>query len=90
MVFISVLSEIASKHGAEAIVLLSRDELREIKAKADKKGTNLPRYLLGDVKSLQFCLKNLQEKDYSNSMVVSTLRPFMSQILEKNGDTRIA
>ena len=61
-----MLSETVLKHGIGAIVLLSHEELREIlreiKAKASKKDVNLPVYLTGYVKSLQFYLKNLQEK----------------------------
>ena len=58
----SFLRDVASKDGMQSIVLFSYRELRSIKAKAGKQGTNIPSYLLGDVKSLQFYLKNLQEK----------------------------
>ena len=78
----SVLSDMASKHGIDAIVLLSCEELREIKAKAHKQATNLPHYLIGEMKSLQFYLKNLQKKDCSHSMIVLTIRPSTSKILE--------
>ena len=42
--------------------LLSYEEFREIIAKANKQGTNIPHYLLGNVRLLQLCLKNFQEK----------------------------
>ena len=51
----------ALKHGTCAMALLSHEELREIKDKANKQGTNLRHYLYGDVNSIQFYLKNLQE-----------------------------
>ena len=86
LIFMDVLSEMALKHGTCAIVLLSHEELREIlheiKAKARKKHTHLTVCLSSDVRSLQLCLKNLQEKDCSHLMVVSTTLPSMSQILE--------
>ena len=66
LIFIEILSEMALKHGIGAIVLLSHEELmeilREVQAKASNKDTNLLFYLSVDVKQLQFCLKNLQEK----------------------------
>ena len=62
LVFMSVLSDIASKHRTYDIALLSHEELRGIIAKESKQDINLPHYLRGHVKSLQFCLKNLQEK----------------------------
>ena len=63
LVFISVLRDATSKHGAHTIDLLCYEEIREIKSMSDKQGTNLPCYLLGDTKSIQFYLKNFQEKE---------------------------
>ena len=66
LIFIKIISDMASKHRIEAIVLLSHEEIRkilsEIKAKASKQGTNSPRCLSSDVRSLQIYLKTLQEK----------------------------
>ena len=58
LIFIKILNDMTSKHGTDAIVILSHEELRKIlretKAKGNKKGTNLPYYVSSDVKSLQF------------------------------------
>ena len=66
LIFIEILREIALKHGIDAIVILSHEELREIlheiQARASEQDTKLCFYLSGDVKQLQFYLNNLQEK----------------------------
>ena len=43
-------------------VLLFGEDVRNVKAQAWKQASNLPFYLLKDMKSLHFCLKHLQEK----------------------------
>ena len=61
-IFISFLSDVAWKYGTCAIALLSYEKLRKVIAKPKNQDTNLPCYLYGYMMSLQFCLKNLQEK----------------------------
>ena len=51
-IFTSILSRKLSQDGTDAAVLLSYEELGKIKTKVDKKGTSLPSYLLGKIKSL--------------------------------------
>ena len=66
LIFMKILSDVASKHVTCAIVLLSHEELseilRKIKSKANMQGTNHHFHLSGDVRSLQFYLSNLKEK----------------------------
>ena len=50
------------KDGEDAVVFLSFEELREIKAQSDNQAKNLPTYLFSEMKLLQFYLKHLQEK----------------------------
>ena len=50
--FMSVLSDIASKHGTDVIDLSPYEETRSA-------GSSLPFYLVVEIKSLQFCLKHL-------------------------------
>ena len=61
-IFIRILRDMMLENGIEAIVLLSYEDLRNIKDQADKQGTGLPFYLVTEIKSLQFYLKHLQEK----------------------------
>ena len=46
----------------DTTALFSREELRHLKSQVDKQAANLPFYLVGDVKSLQFHINHLQEK----------------------------
>ena len=68
LIFMSVLSVIASKYGTCTIDLFPYEDFRS-------KGLNLPIRLAVNVKSFQFYLKYLQEKGCCQSMVVSTTRP---------------
>ena len=53
-IFMSILSDLASKHALDAIALLLHECLR-------RKGLNLPIRLAMEVKSIKFCLQQLQE-----------------------------
>ena len=72
-IFMIVLNDIASKHGTDATSILPHEDLRIT-------GLNLPIHIAVEFKSLQFHLKNLKEKDCSQSIVVSTISPSMGQI----------
>ena len=62
----SILIETMSEDGVDAMVLLCREELRNVKVRADRQSTNLPFYLHNEIKSLQFYLKHLQKKALLN------------------------
>ena len=61
-IFARILKRKLSKYGVEAMVLLSFEELREIKEKLDKQAENLPSCLFSKMKALQFYLKHLHAK----------------------------
>ena len=53
-IFMRFLRDIASKQGTDSIVIFPSEDLRIT-------GLNLPIRLVVEVKSIQFCLKHLQE-----------------------------
>ena len=61
-IFMSILRDVMSEDGTDVVVLLSREEFRSTKSQTGKQAANLPSCLANGIKSLQFCLKHLQEK----------------------------
>ena len=86
-IFAIILARKISKDTTGAMVLLSFEEPREIKAQSWKQADNRHSYLLSKIKPLQFCLKNFQEKYCYHSMVVSTILPSMIQNSENSSMT---
>ena len=99
MTYIKVLSEYEVE--PMDLVMLSREELHKIYLRAEKRHPNMSRRLSSNVRSLQFYLKNLQEKgffsferDFNFSSIHGSelrnfwMHPHNLSIISKGVDTR--